>query len=45
LFIAQLTYDDPDVVNTAKIGIFTGSVLSGIVGAWLMSRGPRPHAT
>ena len=38
LFIAQLAYDDPDVVSTAKIGIFAGSLVSATVGAGLLLR-------
>jgi NhaA family Na+:H+ antiporter len=36
LFIAQLAYEDPDTVSTAKVGIFAGSVLSAAVGAALL---------
>lgn len=38
LFIASLAYktDDPDFLNQAKLGIFTGTILSGLVGyIWL----------
>jgi NhaA family Na+:H+ antiporter len=42
LFIAQLAYEDPDVVDAAKVGIFAGSVVSGLVGAFLLTRGGRP---
>jgi NhaA family Na+:H+ antiporter len=38
LFIAQLAYDDPAVIDTAKIGVFAGSLLSGALGALLLSR-------
>jgi NhaA family Na+:H+ antiporter len=41
LFIAQLAYEDPAIVDTAKIGIFAGSALSGILGAVLLIRGAR----
>jgi NhaA family Na+:H+ antiporter len=33
LFIAQLAYDDPATIDLAKVGIFAGSILSGLVGA------------
>ncbi|WP_423717229.1 Na+/H+ antiporter NhaA [Actinomycetospora cinnamomea] len=33
LFIAELAYADPALVETAKIGIFAGSLLAGLVGA------------
>jgi NhaA family Na+:H+ antiporter len=48
LFIAQLAYDDPSTVNLAKVGIFAGSLLSGLLGALLLialeRRGARPRA-
>jgi Na+:H+ antiporter, NhaA family len=36
LFIAQLAYDDPETIDLAKVGIFAGSILSGLVGALLL---------
>jgi NhaA family Na+:H+ antiporter len=42
LFIADLAYDDPALTEVAKIGIFAGSLLSGLIGAALLSR---PRAT
>jgi len=41
LFIAQLAYDDPEVVDTAKVGIFAGSLISGVVGTVLLVRHSR----
>jgi NhaA family Na+:H+ antiporter len=44
LFIAQLAYDDPAVVDTAKVGIFAGSLVSGALGAFVLvgaARGSR----
>ncbi len=41
LFVAQLAYDDPTVIDTAKIGVFAGSVTSGVLGALLLSRRAR----
>jgi NhaA family Na+:H+ antiporter len=38
LFIADLAYDDPALTEVAKIGIFAGSLLSGLIGAALLSR-------
>jgi NhaA family Na+:H+ antiporter len=38
LFIAQLAYDAPDLIDTAKVGIFAGSLASGILGAYLLAR-------
>jgi NhaA family Na+:H+ antiporter len=37
LFIADLAFDDPALVERAKVGIFLGSVTSGILGALLLS--------
>ncbi len=36
LFIAQLAFDDPRLVDDAKVGIFLGSVLSAVVGTTLL---------
>ncbi len=44
LFIAQLAYDDPTVIDTAKIGVLCGSVISGALGALLLSRRARAAA-
>jgi NhaA family Na+:H+ antiporter len=33
LFIAQLAFDDPALVDRAKVGVLLGSVLSGLAGA------------
>jgi NhaA family Na+:H+ antiporter len=41
LFIANLAYDDAAVVDTAKVGIFAGSLLSGLLGASLLFRRAR----
>ena len=38
LFIAQLAYDAPDLIDTAKVGIFAGSLASGALGACLLAR-------
>jgi len=36
LFIAQLAFDDPATVELAKVGIFAGSIASGILGSLLI---------
>ena len=36
LFIAQLAYDDPATIDLAKIAIFAGSILSGLIGALIL---------
>ena len=41
LFIANLAYDGPEMaqlLNEAKLGIFAGTIISGIVGYMLLSR-------
>jgi NhaA family Na+:H+ antiporter len=45
LFIAQLAYEDPETVDLAKVGIFAGSLLSGVLGSLLLialARRPAP---
>lgn len=43
LFIADLAYDDPVLTETAKVGIFAGSLLAGAIGSALMiAAGRRP---
>jgi len=37
LFIADLAFEDPVLIERAKVGIFAGSVISGILGALLLS--------
>lgn len=45
LFIAELAYADPAFVETAKIGIFAGSLVAGLVGALVLGvRGGRRDA-
>jgi len=36
LFIADLAYDDPALTETAKVGIFVGSLLAAAIGSTLM---------
>jgi len=38
LFISELAYDIPEIVDAAKIGIFAGSILSAAVGVLLLMR-------
>jgi len=38
LFIAQLAYDELGAINTAKVGIFAGSLISALLGAGLLLR-------
>jgi NhaA family Na+:H+ antiporter len=37
LFVAQLAFDDPELVDRAKVGIFLGSALSGLLGVAILS--------
>jgi NhaA family Na+:H+ antiporter len=36
LFIAQLAYEDPATIDLAKVAIFAGSILSGLIGALIL---------
>ncbi len=36
LFIADLAYDDPALTETAKVGIFVGSLVAAVIGSGLM---------
>lgn len=38
LFIAELAFTDPVLTDTAKVGIFAGSIVSGLLGAALLLR-------
>lgn len=41
LFIAQLAFREPDMVEQAKLGILLGSVISAAIGlVWLFAAGP-----
>lgn len=42
LFIATLAFEGTALLDSAKIGILTGSILSGIVGGIVIRRGTRP---
>jgi Na+:H+ antiporter, NhaA family len=36
LFVARLAYDDPAAIDLAKVAIFAGSILSGLIGALIL---------
>ena len=36
LFIASLAYDAPELQTQAKVGIFAGSIVSGLLGAGVL---------
>jgi NhaA family Na+:H+ antiporter len=38
LFITELAFDDPNYVGKAKLGILVASLISGILGMWILSR-------
>ena len=41
LFIATLAFDGTNLLDSAKVGILGGSILSGVVGAMVVRRGTR----
>lgn len=41
MFIALLAFDDVATIEQAKVGILTASLLSGLMGAWFLSRSLR----
>lgn len=41
LFVAGLAFADPQFTDLAKVGIFSGSLVAGIVGSIILSRAPR----
>jgi NhaA family Na+:H+ antiporter len=38
LFVAGLAFTDPGLLDLAKIGVFAGSILAGIIGWVILSR-------
>ncbi len=43
LFIANLAFTDPAVLNAAKIAVFAGSLLSCLIGMSALYRAPKPE--
>jgi len=41
LFIAELSFESEQLLEYAKIGIFTGSIVSALIGVFLLIRKPR----
>ena len=37
IFVAELAFDDREIIMMAKVGIFTASILSAIIGLTLLS--------
>lgn len=42
LFVAGLAFSDPQVIDLAKVGIFVGSLASGLLGALILVRAKGP---
>ena len=42
LFVTGLAFSDPHLTDLAKVGIFTGSVVAGVIGAILLARAKPP---
>ncbi|HEU4318726.1 MAG TPA: Na+/H+ antiporter NhaA [Acidimicrobiia bacterium] len=38
LFVAGLAFEEPEFTNLAKVGIFSGSIVAGIIGSIILSR-------
>jgi len=45
LFVAQLAFDDPVLIDTAKVGILVGSLAAGLIGAGLLIRVKAPSSS
>ncbi len=45
LFVAGLAFSDPELAELAKVGIFAGSLVSGIIGSILLTRARPPSET
>jgi NhaA family Na+:H+ antiporter len=45
LFITGLAFGDPTLIDTAKIGVFVGSAIAGLLGAGLLVRAKSAEAT
>jgi len=43
IFIADLAFSDPQVIQVAKVGIFTASILSAILGVFVLLSGNQEH--
>jgi len=44
LFVAGLAFVDPELTDLAKVGIFSGSLVAGVIGSVILSRA-RPGST
>jgi NhaA family Na+:H+ antiporter len=43
LFVATLSFDKPDLLRSAKIGILAASIVAGVLGFTLLRRAARHH--
>jgi NhaA family Na+:H+ antiporter len=43
LFITGLAFNDPHLTDLAKVGIFTGSLVAGVIGALVLARAKPPR--
>ena len=44
LFITELAYADPDVIDAAKIGVLGGSIVAAAIGLVILARAGRDAA-
>jgi NhaA family Na+:H+ antiporter len=44
LFIGTLAFTDAETTNAVRLGVLTGSILSGVVGFLMLNRATRPAA-
>ncbi len=42
LFIGGLSYADPALMNETRLGVLTGSLISGVLGYVLLMTAPQP---
>ncbi len=42
LFVAGLAFNDPNLTDVAKVGIFSGSLVAGVIGALMLMRARPP---
>lgn len=45
IFIADLAFSDPQVIQVAKVGIFTASILSAVLGVFVLLSGNTSDAS
>ena len=42
LFITALAFDEEVLADAARLGVFAGSIVAGLLGAWILRRPERP---